>query len=165
VKKAATQKELPLALLGESLTLSKYGIWYHNGEEFTHTGLIRLFHRSIVWQREKERYLLKIGEMMATFTLEDTAYFVRQLDQSKNHWQITLLDDRSFPFDPTKLTIGRENQFYSIIYDGVTNHRCRWLRAAHQSLLEHACSESAISYQGKEWDIKPDCTPPVGPSK
>jgi len=151
VDKKISTDNLPLAFLEGTLRLSKYGIWYHDNQQFTHAGIISLFHRSIIWSEDERRYLLKIGKMMASFTIEDTAYFVRSLDDSEYSWWLDLLDGRRLPFDPHQLKIGPENQFYSTVSDKC--HRARWLRPAHQTLLMHASSDSSISYQGREWSV------------
>jgi hypothetical protein len=120
------------AYLEGSLRLSATGEWWHEGVAFTHPELIALFHRSIVWDAGTKRYLVRIGEGAATFTCEDTAYFVATLLTEQTPWYITLLDGTIEPLDPAMFSLGTDNQIYCRVKGG---HRARLTRGAHQNLL------------------------------
>jgi hypothetical protein len=129
------------AYLDESLTLTSQGTWVHQNLEFQNQNLIALFHRSIRWDPEEKRFFIQIGKQGASFRVEDTAYFVVRIDDSKYPWVLTLSDESEETLAEETLCMGRAGQFYCRVKEGF---RARLSRAAHQVLLSHACSGEAV---------------------
>ncbi len=135
------------AYLEGSLKLSKYGEWWHNGVQFQNQRLAELFHRSIVWDEEEQKYFVRIGPQRASFTCEDTAYFVVALDVTKSPWQILLADGSTEVLDPSSLRCGKEDQIYCQVKH---TYRARFKRAAYQVLLQHVRDEDTLLIDDKE---------------
>jgi len=129
------------AYLEGSLRLSATGEWWHDGVAFTHPELIALFHRSIVWDAPTQRYLVRIGAGAATFTCEDSPYFVAAVITEHTPWRITLLDGSTEPLDPAGIWLGAENQIYCRVKGG---HPARLTRGAHQHLLRYAVDAETL---------------------
>lgn len=127
------------------LRLSATGEWWHEGQPFTHPELAKLFHRSIVWDGESKRYVVRIGVGVAHFTYDDTAYFVAEIIENVGDWQVVLFDGSREPLHPETLSVGEENQLYCLVKGG---HRARFSRSAHQHLLQYARSDSELEVAG-----------------
>lgn len=134
------------AYLDDSLILSQYGQWWHNGRPFENRKLADLFSRCVVWDAAQKRYFVQIGAQRATFTVEDTPYFVTAIDTDRSPWQIHLSDGSSEDFIPKHISIGKNDQFYFCVKQG---HRARALRSVHQQLLQHAISDCELEISGK----------------
>jgi hypothetical protein len=134
------------AYLTGVLTLSEHGVWHHEGVPFSNQKLSSLFHRSIVWSPTEKSYVVRIGKGQATFTCEDTAYFVSGLNTDAKPWEITLADGAVEELDAHSLHTGEHHQIYCTVKNG---HRARFMRNVHQQLLEYAVDESTILVDGK----------------
>jgi hypothetical protein len=130
-----------------SLRLSATGEWWHEGTPFSHPELMKLFHRSIVWDETAQRYMVKIGVGVAHFTLDDTAYFVAEILEAPDRWQVTLFDGTTELLEPETLSVGAAHQIYCRVKGG---HRARFSRAAHQHLMRHALSDTEIEIAGEK---------------
>lgn len=129
------------AELTGSLKLSSTGVWIHNGSPFQNQKLIDLFFRSIIWDPEEKRYLLRIGSGCAKFECEDTAYFVNSFDDTSLPWIVNLSDNTAEAFCPDTLAVGSQGQIYCTIKG---SHKARLSRSAHQHLLLSAVSNDEI---------------------
>jgi hypothetical protein len=129
-----------------ALHLSATGEWWHEGQPFTHVELIKLFHRSIVWDESTARYVLRIGAAVADFTCADTAYFVGEIIEDAAGWQVVLFDGSTELLVPASLAVGKEHQIYCTVKGG---HRARFSRPAHQHLLRYARTESELEINGE----------------
>lgn len=134
------------AYLKGNLALSKNGIWFYNGTPFTNPQIISLFHRSIVWDEAEKNYFVQIGQGRATFTCEDTAYFVQELHDSSAPWSVTLLDGTTETLAAETLLVGNEGQIYCSVKGGL---RARFLRNVHQQLLIHTISNDTLLVAGQ----------------
>jgi len=129
--------------LSGSLRLSAEGKWFHDDHEFTNEKLIDLFFRSIVWNEDRNGYILQVGKFSALFNCEDTPYFVLKLEGKDEEWKILLSDKTTENFIPSTLSFGGQNQAYCTVKGA---HKARFTRGAHQTLLEHACSETTLKF-------------------
>lgn len=134
------------AYLDGSLKLDKFGQWWHQGRPFQNNKLSIFFHRSIIWEPSDARYMLQIGQQRATFTCEDTAYFVMRLLDQQSPWRIELNDQSTENLAARSLSIGAENQFYCLVKEG--QHRARFAREAYQALLSYIVDESSLRIDG-----------------
>jgi hypothetical protein len=129
------------ALLEGSLTLTKHGSWVHEGVPFSNPKVSDLFHRSVVWDTERKCPVVRLGAQQATFTCEDTPYFVAALRTDTMPWRIVLAGGSEEPLVPESISIGNEEQFYC---RAKGTFRARFMRAAHQSLLEYVVDENTL---------------------
>lgn len=129
--------------LSGSLRLSEEGIWFHDDHPFTNEKLIDLFFRSVVWDEEKNSFVLKIGQYGAVFKCEDTPFFVRSIEGKDSDWEIHLSDSTVERLDPTTIFFGSKNQAYCKIKRG---HLARFTRSAHQSLMTHVEGDNTLRF-------------------
>lgn len=139
------------AFLEGSLVLSKNGEWWHNGAIFKNERLSELFHQSIQFDPEHNSYVVRIGAQQATFTCEDTPFFVSQIIENGSGARVKLLDGSEEPLDLGSLTIGAESQIYCSVKGG---HRARLTRGAHQNLSLKAVDESHVNICGQTIELK-----------
>ncbi len=135
------------AYLDGSLVLSKYGQWWHKGQPFKNQKLSTFFHRSIIWEPDLKKYMLEIGPQRATFTCEDTAFFVTQLMDQEKPCKIKLADESCEILRADSLRLGAENQIYCRVKNG--EHLARFGREAYQALLSHAQSDDTLCLDGQ----------------
>jgi hypothetical protein len=135
------------AYLKGVLMLSERGIWHHEGTRFSNQKVSKLFHRSIQWNQDEQQYYVCIGKGRATFDCEDTAYFVSTLNDTTDPWTITLLDDTTEELKPDTLHLGPADQIYCEVKG---SHRARFMRNAHQILLEHAVNDDTVHINGED---------------
>ena len=139
------------AYLEGSIRLTEHGVWLHDGEPFQHKRVIDLFNRSIVWDEHDKAYFVQPDERQrARVHVEDTAYFVRQVQDKESPWKIVLLDGSVEELNPETLSRGSEHQLYCKLNNG---HRARFTRKAYQQIVEHAESENSIKVQDKVFII------------
>lgn len=125
--------------------LNKHGEWVHEGIPFTNTKVSELFHRSVSWDEERRCFVVRIGLQQATFSCEDSPYFVAQVRTESSPWSIVLAGGGEEPLFPGSISIGKEDQFYCTVRG---QYRARFMRAAHQTLLEHAVDENTLQIDG-----------------
>lgn len=138
------------AYLEGSLVLSKFGDWIHNGSPFKNERLSHLFHRSIVWDENVASYFVRIGAEQASFTIEDVPYFVTSFDSTTIPWTLTLADGAHEPLAPETLERNSTGHVYCRIRG---NHRCKFIRSAHQHLMSYAVSDTEVEIGGIRWPI------------
>lgn len=142
--------QLPTELSG-SIHLSAEGAWSHGGTEFTNERVADLFHRSVEWDEASAQYVLHIGQQRATFSREDTAYFVADLDGEIFPPQLRLLGGQEENLRPETLRVGDRHQVYC---DLQNKHRARFTRAAHQHLMKYASGEQEFTFGGQVVRLK-----------
>lgn len=142
------------AYLKGSLKLSKHGEWWHNGNPFTNKRLSDLFSRSIVWDKSANEFFVQIGKQRATFTLEDTPFFVLSINDQHVPWKIELSDGTSEILEPKSLVVGDESQIYCRVKGGA--FKARFSRSAHQALLGYAGDDNSLLVSGERIILKPD---------
>lgn len=135
------------AYLKGSLKLSKFGEWWHNGVAFQNQKLSALFHRSIIWSEDEKSYFVKIGNNRASFDIEDTPYFVLELQDQVSPWRVLLSDENIEELDLSTLRVGSEDQIYCLVKAGL--HQARFSRSAYQALITHAQDEQSLLVEGK----------------
>ncbi len=127
--------------LDADLRLTKYGDWIHKGVTFENTKLIRLFNRSVRYKAAADKYFLQVGIGIASFTCEDTGFFVTILHDDAQPWEVSLSNELRLPVDPQALSLGTEGQIYLALRDGA---RARFSRAAFQALAAHVIDENHL---------------------
>jgi len=139
------------AQLKGKLKLSKFGEWYHEGKIFERKSLSDLFHRSIVWDENDKAYYVRLGAQQATFDCEDTAFFVTDLRENNDVWEVVLAGGSTEPLALQSLAVGAEGQIYCQVKG---SHKARLRRGAHQQLMTFAEDEKTINLGGKKILIK-----------
>ena len=87
----------------EVLRLTKNGIWMSDDTEITHEPTRKLFSRSLV--RDGGGYSLKVGRESKRVEVEDTAYFVTQIDGTpRTGVRVRLSDETEEALDPATLS-------------------------------------------------------------
>lgn len=137
--------------LSGSLRLSAEGEWYHNGIKFQREKLIHLFHRSIVWDEDAQRFFLQIGRQRAIFEYDDTVFFVVAIDDAEIPCRIELADGSSQTLKHDSLVLGEQGQFYCTLQNG---RRARLLRNVHQYLCSKISENGVLSLGTVEVDLK-----------
>lgn len=130
------------------LTLTKSGEWWHEGRPFENARLAALFHRSIVWDAEQQRYLLAIGREQATFFLEDTPYFVDAILTDSAPWLVTLRDGSTHELRLESLCRGRNDQLYCAVSKPQLAY-ARFSRGAYQQIVSFADDDGALRIEGQ----------------
>lgn len=138
------------AYLDESLCLAKNGNWYHRGQEFSNQRLAELFHRSISWNEQEGKFFLLIGRERATFKIEDTAYFVRALNDLVDGWTLTLNNGLEEKFAPNRLSLSPDGALCVTLLSG---QRARFLSSAYQTFVSHLVSSQEFEMNGKRYKI------------
>lgn len=138
------------AYLEGRLLLRADGAWFHDGALFTNEKLIALFNRSLTWIESEGRYALRIGLGEASFSYEDTVYFVLAIEESPE-LRVELSDGTSEPLEAGSLSSGKESQIYCRVKGP---HRARLSRAAHQFLLARASGPAQVRLGGKLFEIR-----------
>jgi len=142
------------ALLEGSLLLSEEGVWFHEGERFTHTNIIELFNRSICWDDASDRFVVRVKSSQATFQIEDTAIFVKRIFDNNSPWVVELSNSTSAPLVPSNLRVGASNQVYLLVAVPICSHGtitcpARLSRSAHQQLLSYTLDQDALKVDGQ----------------
>lgn len=139
------------AALAGSLKLSAHGEWLHEGRPIGHPRIREYLFRHIEWHEPSRQYRLRFGKGAATFTCEDTAFFVADFRDDGSRIILTLSDGSEETLVIDSLTIGAAEQIYCTVKNG---HRARFLRGAHQYLLTHAVSDTELQLSGRTVRIR-----------
>ena len=129
------------AYLDDSLCLDQFGTWLHDGKPIQHPRIVDLFHKSVAWSEKEEKYYLVIGQGRASFSLQDTPYFVSALLDENNPWKIRLIDGSEEELSLESLCSGADDQIYCTVKN---THRARFLRSPHQRLLSYVVDDEHL---------------------
>jgi len=119
---------------GIDLRLDAYGRWFHEGEAFTHPGLIALFNRGIDVLPETGEPIVRIGEHWAHIRCDDVPFIVRTVRVSATGLEALLNTETWVAFPPDVLRLGPGGVLYAEVSPG---RRARFSRAAQASLADH----------------------------
>lgn len=140
------------AYLEGSLSLTAEGEWLHDGSPFQNQNVAELFHRSVRWNQEAGRYELQIGKEVATFTVADTPYFVKEIRSIQREPEVVLLGGHCERLNIQSLSLGSSDQLYCLVNG---SHRARLLRSAHQELLRYTIDDSTLLVAGQRVQLTP----------
>lgn len=118
----------------ENITLHAHGKWSHEGCDFENERIARLFSRSVS-RTEGGTWVLTIGRFTYPIEVEDTGYFVQQVDLSTQPPTLTLSDESEEPLDPSTLTYASGGRLYCEIKGG--EFRARFMRQPYYKVAEH----------------------------
>jgi hypothetical protein len=114
------------------LRLTADGEWLYQGEPITHPGLLHIL-ESNYGRAEDGRYLVHLhlpnGTQKVAVQVEDTPYFVRDVDWQPNGTGLLHLNDGTQEvLDPHKVTMNEEGFTYTFVKNGAAE--AKFLRQA-----------------------------------
>ncbi len=134
------QKKNPF--LCDEISLSKNGVWYHEGVEITHKRTVELFNRSI--QRDGEGYILKAGREVCPVKVEDAPFFVLEVDREGDSLVLKLSNTRREKLDPSTIEVGDDNVMYALVNDNID--RAKFTRPAYYQLTQYLDLDEEDNY-------------------
>ncbi len=113
------------------LRLTAEGQWLYQGEPITHPGLIQILESNYA-RADDGQYLVHLhlpnGTQKVVVQVEDTPYFVRDVDWQPNGAGLLHLNDGSTEIlDPHKVMMSEEGATYTFVKDGA---EAKFLRQA-----------------------------------
>lgn len=116
------------------LRLDADGQWFHDGEPFTHHGLIALFNRGIDVSAETGEPIVRIGSRWAYIRCDDVPFVIRSVRVSGAALDALLNTEARVTFPPEALRLGSAGVLYAELSPG---RRARFSRSAQASLALH----------------------------
>jgi len=115
----------------EKLSLDRNGVLRSDGDEITHQRTIDTYLKSI--HRTEDGYEIRIGQESRPIQVEDTAYFVRQVELTPSGIRVQLTNGDQEILSPNSLAYGQAGRLIALIQNG--QERARFLHAAYHELL------------------------------
>jgi hypothetical protein len=131
--------ERPLFQDNETIRLTKDGEFLSNGEPITHDRTIEAYHRHL--RRDAEGWFIEIGNNLKRIEVEDTGYFVRDIEWSGEagsrgeRVELLLSDGARETLDPGTLSY-RPDRLVCMVKGG--HETARFLRKPYHELLLRA---------------------------
>lgn len=122
----------------EDIHLDRRGRWTHQGEPFENQKIIALFSRS-VGRTDGGTWVLEVPPYTYPIRVEDTGFFVEQIDCNASPARVYLSDESSEDFDLSTLSYEPEGRLYCTIKDG--QFRARFKKPAYYALAEYFVEE------------------------
>jgi hypothetical protein len=129
------------------LRLDADGRWYHDGEAFTHAGLIALFNRGIDVSPETGEPIVRVGEQWAYFRCDDVPFIVRTVRLTPDGLEAVLNTEARTTIAPAALRASRSGVLYAAFAPG---RLARFSRAA-QAALADALTETPEGEVALRW--------------
>ena len=86
-------KNAPFFVPGETLVLTRNGIWLADGIEITHEPTRDLFAQNL--KKDAQGYFIQVGYEAKRIQVEDTPYFILRLERSKEGDIVLFLNDKT----------------------------------------------------------------------
>lgn len=144
------QEPLYRAALEGELSLSKEGIWVHEGRAIAHKRLAEYFHKRLRFDSSENRFMLFIGKGKASFALEDCALFVREISTNEAPWQMRLNTGATESFRLDTLST-KQDALYCRNSDG---HRVKIIKPAFYTVAEYIVDDSQLEVAGQRYSIE-----------
>lgn len=119
----------------ESIHLDARGTWTHEGMLFENPRVIALFNRSVN-RTPGGTWVLEIPPFTYPITVEDTGFFVENIDLTTSPPTLTLSDETTEPLDIQSLQYQPEDRLYCTIKNG--QFQARFKRHPYHTLLDLA---------------------------
>lgn len=123
------------------ITLSKEGVFHHEGDPVVNPKIHDLFSRGIE-VRDDGRTILRVGPQWCYVTPEDTAFFVCGCAIGPEHIRLRLNDFSKENLVPLSLVLSEEGILYTRVKEG--EHWARFSRNAFHQLSDHFLSDSSL---------------------
>lgn len=132
----------------EVIQLTAEGVWLADGEEITHERTRQAFERHLAPSTDGQGWEIRIGREQKRIEVEDTAFFVSQIEGNPEvGYQLRLTDGTLQKLDPTTLrySAGRLVCLIDLERDGrARKFEARFLRPPYYELLSHSFAEGAL---------------------
>lgn len=115
------------------LRLDADGRWFHDGEPFTHAGLIALFNRGLDVSPDTGEPIVRIGEQWAYIRCDDVPFVVRSVRVADDQLRLVLNTEAEVLCRPGDLRVGPTGLLYAELG---RHRRARFGRAAQASLAD-----------------------------
>lgn len=111
--------------------IDKEGRWYYEGSEIINPMVLKAFHEALT-RDEKGRYCIVMGNEVCYVEVEDTPFVVSAIRGDPATGLFLRLNTmKTYPLDPKRLSIGKDNVMYYTLPDGSL---ARFSRQAYYSL-------------------------------
>ena len=130
------------------LRLDADGRWFHDGQPFTHAGLIALFNRGIDVHPETGEPILRVAAQWAYIRCDDVPFLVRSVRVVGERLRVVLNTEAEVDCAPDAVRAGPAGVLYVELG---THRRARFGRAAQASLadcLEESAAEGVVLHVG-----------------
>lgn len=115
------------------IRLSSNGTWFHEGIEITHQRTIDSFFRSISFK--DGRYYLADGKTPVPFTVDDVAFFVKEISKDKDGFVIKISDSTTERLNISTVDVGKNNALYCLIQG--SSLPAKFERKVYYELMKH----------------------------
>ncbi|HYP88714.1 MAG TPA: hypothetical protein VEQ59_11185 [Polyangiaceae bacterium] len=136
-----------------SIVLTKDGRFFHDGSAVEHPGMHKAFASWLRRHPDDGRYVLSNGYDWTYLTVEGPAQFVSAVRSVDGRPELTLLDGRELPLDPSALTSDSDGRLWLALPEG--DAAC--FTGAAQLQLEPWLSERSggfgLEIDGRFWPI------------
>lgn len=122
----------------DALVLDKEGVWRFHGTPFENQKIAKLFSRSIKFDPEKLEYYLQIGRFSSPFKVEDTPFFVEEVEKVDDTLRFNLNNEECAELNEPVLRVAEEGDLYLPLKDTALRRpgeRARFTRHAYMELL------------------------------
>ncbi len=116
----------------KGLFLDAEGRWFYGGEQVTHERLVAFLDRSIRPTVEGG-WAVQAGREVVPVEVEDTAYFVRGLEEGPDGAFVLLSDGTREPLDPASLEYRGPGRLYCRVKGG--RARARFVRRVYNEVV------------------------------
>ena len=120
-----------LTVQGERVVLKADGRWFSNGSEITHQKTCEAFFKHIGFDEEKNHYYVHIGYERLYIDVEDTAYFVKDIQDR----ELIMSNDKAYLTQ--NCSFSYEEKTGSLYVETQDHVRAKCLRHVHYFLLSH----------------------------
>ena len=117
----------------EDIFLDARGRWFHQGDPFENQKIIALFSRSVA-RTAGGTWVLEVAPYTYPIRVEDTGFFVEQIDLSASPAQVYLSDETREDFDLSTLRYEPEGRLYCTVKGG--EFRARFKKPAYYAISE-----------------------------
>ncbi len=132
----------PFFVDNEVITLTKNGVWMSDDVEIDHEQTVKLFSKCL--RKDAEGYFLQVARETKRIRVEDTAYFVQQIEgSSAKGFELRLSDETHERLDPMTLSY-RPGRLTCRIRDG--KEEAKFLHAAYFELLRDLHEDASCYY-------------------
>lgn len=135
------------------LLLSKYGVFFQDGEEITHERTVELLHRAL--QRDPSgSYKVKIGEEEIDVIVEETPLFVKSYDRGSG--MITFTNGHQEKLNPESIEIRKNNSW---ICKSAENWPALFLKPAYYEITKEVKpglvqGEFILNFLGRDYALR-----------
>jgi len=121
------------------LAIDREGVWFHDGEEVTHPGMLTTLWSDL--RRDAQGHFLQVGVVRVPVEVEDTPFVVVRAVRAGDRLTMILNDLSRDTLAPETLRFADNGTPYCTVKGGA--FEARWTRAATYQLLQHVESDES----------------------